>query len=294
MAQPYRKQKEQTLSVHDSAMLLPFLLEKLPHQSRNAIKSFLAHRQIAVNGRTTTEFDAILNAGDVVTVRTIGAKAPNPNHLVQIIFEDDEVLVVDKKIGTLSQPNRVRSKEKTALCAMNEHVQRHDKDARVFLVFSLDRELSGLMLFAKSEESFMRLKNDLEKGAIVQKYVAVVEGTPEKESEQLVHLLKPHGQSHKLAVTLKEDIGKKAITEYKMLKSNEHFSLLEVRQLTNMNGQIRCQLAAVGMPIAGDKKYKAKQNPLGRVCLHAQILSFYHPFTGKPMIFDTGIPSSFR
>ena len=150
---PQRKNSipDQNYTVKHDAQLLEYMIEIWPHQSRSAIKSYLAHRQIAINGKTETAFDLPLRAGDRLTWRSVGEERQNPNHKVKIIYEDDHIIVVDKKPGVLTMSTG-REGEQTAYSVMMEHVRRRNKNNRIFIVHRLDRDTSGLLLFAKSEE----------------------------------------------------------------------------------------------------------------------------------------------
>ena len=294
MSVPYRKkQKESLLRVTDKTTLFNFLTEQLSDKSRSTIKSYLAHRQVAVNGRVITAFDTMLHAGDTVAVRAIGEHAPNPNNKIRIVFEDNDLLIVDKKYGVISQSGATAGKE-TAYSIACEHVARHQKEANVLLVHPLDREVSGLLLFAKSDEAFKRLNSDWHKGAVQQTFIAVVEGAPTQQNGTLVHWLTHDRLRNKPVAATDDNGGRKATTHFKVLKTNGRFAQMALTPVTDYNSQMRVQLATVGTPIAGDKRFGARSNPIGRLCLHAQTLSFYHPFTGKPLCFDTGIPAYFQ
>lgn len=289
-ATPRRKQREELLQVRDKCTLLPFLVENLKGRSRSTVKSYLAHRQVAINGRVTTAFDAFLHAGDVVAVRNVGEEAANPNHLARIVYEDDDILVVDKKYGAAAAQNARRKGEQTVEEVMAEHVHRQKKNGQAWLVNNLDRDVSGLLLLAKSEEALARLRND----QLQTKYVAIIEGEPANQQGRLTHWLTNDSKTKKVLASDSDNGGQMATTNYKILKSNERFALVELTANNEKRHQLRTQLAAMGTPIAGDKKYGARSNPIGRLCLHAQTLLFYHPSSGRPTTFDTGVPACFQ
>lgn len=289
-ATPRRKQREELLQVHDKNTLLPFLVENLKGRSRSTVKSYLAHRQVAINGRVTTAFDAFLHAGDVVAVRNVGEEAANPNHLARIVYEDDDILVVDKKYGAATAQNARRKGEQTVEEVMAEHVRRQKKSGQAWLVNNLDRDVSGLLLLAKSEEALARLRNE----QLQTKYVAIVEGEPANRQGRLTHWLTNDSKTKKVLASDSDNGGQMATTDYKVVKSNGRFALVELTAKDEKRHQLRTQLATMGTPIAGDKKYGARSNPIGRLCLHAQTLMFYHPSSGKPTTVDTGIPACFQ
>lgn len=279
--------------VTGDAKLLDFLLSLWKDCSRTTVKSYLAHRQIAVNGRTETAFDLQLHAGDTVTLRAVGEQKQNPNHKVKIVYEDDDIIVVDKKPGVLSMSTG-KEGEQTAYSVLMEHVRRYNRNSRVYIVHRLDRDTSGLLLFAKSPEMQEMLQRYWNENVLERTYVAVVEGKPDPENGRIVSWLTENPKSLKITASSVDNGGKKAITDYKLLKCNGNYSLLEVSLETGRKNQIRVQLAYIGNPVAGDKRYGAKTNPLGRLCLHARVLEFVHPATGERMRFDTDIPAIFR
>ena len=287
-----KRNEEQKLRVQTKNTLLPFLIESLTDKSRTAIKSYLSHRQVAINGRVSTLFDTPVHQGDEVSIRAVGESAPNPNHQVRIVFEDDDLIVVDKKPGVLTMSTGIEG-EQTAYSIMMEHVRRHRKTDRVYIVHRLDRETSGLLILAKSEEAQERLQNDWNNTIIERRYIAVSEGEFAKREGRIVSWLTDNLKSMKVMSSPVDNGGKEAITNYRVIKSGERYSLVELHLETGRKNQIRAHLANLAHPIAGDKKYGAKSNPLGRLCLHAQTLSFYHPYSGQPMKFDTGIPPKF-
>ena len=292
---PQRKNSipDQNYTVKHDAQLLEYMIEIWPHQSRSAIKSYLAHRQIAINGKTETAFDLPLRAGDRLTWRSVGEERQNPNHKVKIIYEDDHIIVVDKKPGVLTMSTG-REGEQTAYSVMMEHVRRRNKNNRIFIVHRLDRDTSGLLLFAKSEEIQEILQERWNENIIRRQYVGVVEGEMEQPEGQIVSWLTENPKSLKMQASPVDNGGKKAITNYRVIKNNGRYTLVEITLETGRKNQIRVQLASIGHPIAGDQRYGAQSNPLGRLCLHAQVISFMHPVTREVMKFDTDVPAIFR
>ena len=290
---PRRPKADKEYRVNKPASLLNFLTETLQDRSRTTIKSYLSHRQITVNGKTETQFDLALRPGDTITLRAVGERTQNPNHKVRIVYEDDHIIVVDKKPGVLSMSTG-KEGEQTAYSVMTEHVRHYNRNNRIFIVHRLDRDTSGLLLFAKNEEIQEILQSNWNENVITRSYVAVVEGCPTPDHGEIVSWLTENPKSLKMESSPTDNGGKKAITRYKTIKSNGLYTLLEVNLATGRKNQIRVQLASIGHPIAGDKRYGAKNNPLGRLCLHARTLRFIHPATGQVMNFDTDIPAIFR
>ena len=294
MKRQQNKRKAATFHlVRYDSTLLEYLLENFKDKSRTTIKSYLSHRQIAVNGKTTTSFDFPIKQNDEICISPVGEPKQNPNHRIKIVFEDQDILVVEKKNGELSISTG-KEGEITAYSIAMEHVRRQHPDNRVFVVHRLDRDTSGLLIFAKSPFVQQQMQNRWNENIITRKYIAIVEGRPEKDEDKLVSWLTENAKSLKVYASPTDNGGKKAITNYKIIQSNDKYSLLEITLETGRKNQIRAQFEQIKHPVAGDKKYGATTNPLGRLCLHASALIFKHPITNEIMTFDTGIPASFR
>jgi len=184
-------------------------------------------------------------------------------------------------------------KQKTAYSILSEYVKRFDPNNLIFIVHRLDRDTSGLMMFAKSKKIQEILQKDWNNSIIERSYVAIVEGVIEKPEGTVSSWLK---ENKALVVYSSQtpDDGQKAVTHYKVLKTNKVFSLLEVKLETGRKNQIRVHMKDIGFPVTGDKKYGSKLNPIGQMGLHARVLSFKHPITGKALRFDTPIPLKFQ
>ena len=282
--------KERRLTVTEEGTLLPFLLETLKEQSRSSVKAMLGHGQISVNRRVTRQFDTALKPGDVVGVNYGRGQVEFKNPLLRIVWEDDDLIVVNKKEGLLSISTD-RVKERTAYHLLNEYVKQSDPRNRIYILHRLDRDTSGLMMFAKSPAIKEQLQSNWSNAITMRTYVAVVEGRPEKDTDLIVSNL-TENRKMQVYVTMEGD-GKEAITRYKVLQSNAAYALLELELETGRKNQIRVQMQSIGHPIAGDTKYGAETNPARRLLLHARRLYFIHPRTGEEMRFETRIPDVF-
>ncbi len=281
------------IKVEKNAKLLEFLLSYYSGKSRSEVKSYLSHRQIAVNGRTQTHFDFELFEGDTVTYRTIGEERPNPNHKVRVVYEDDFILLVDKKCGVLSHSTK-EDGTITAFTVMKEHVRRRGKENKLFKVHTLDRDVSGLLLFAKDEETQFHLQKSWKSGGLKRQFVAVVEGETMEPKGELVSYLTEDARTLKVQASSVNNGGNEAVMRYSVIKTNGQYTLVALDLVTDLKHQLRVQLQSIEHPIAGDKKYGAQTNPLGRLCLHFNYLEFIHPYTREIMKFDTGIPVNFK
>lgn len=289
---PNRKFYQEDFEAKEEAPLLEFLQKTYTDRSRNSIKSFLRNRQILVNDRCQTGFDYPVKRGDKVSFLSIGVEKPNPNHKCTIIFEDDDIIVVDKKYGVLAM-GRGKEGEQTVYSVMNEHVLRRNKNAKVFNTINLERDCSGLMILAKNIDSQEILQEAWKRNQIQIKYSAVVDGVVERDRGTIKSFLKESPKSLKVHSSTTDNGGKKAITHYQTLHRSERYTLLEVTPETNIKNQIRVQLSSIGHSVAGDKKYGSTNNPLKRICQHVHSITFYHPLTKQEMEFTTEIPKDF-
>ena len=282
--------KERKVTVQEASTLLPFLLETLKEQSRSSVKAMLGHGQISVNQRVTRQFDTELRPGDTVGINYGRGKVEFKNPLLRIVWEDDDLIVVNKKEGLLSISTE-RVKQRTAYHLLNEYVKQSDPHNRIYILHRLDRDTSGLMMFAKSPQIKEQLQSNWSQAITMRTYVAVVEGKPEKDTDLIVSNLT---ENRKMQVYVApQGDGKTAITRYKVLQSNAKYSLLELELETGRKNQIRVQMQSIGHPVAGDSKYGAETNPARRLMLHARKLYFIHPRTGEEMRFETRIPDAF-
>lgn len=270
--------------------LMPFLFQALSDQSKTTVKSLLSHKLVQVNGRISTHFDHPLKAGDTVTIGLNKSAAPFSHPMMTIVHEDEHLIVIDKTSGLLSMAT-ARDKTKTAYHLLSEYVKSKNPHNRIFILHRLDKETSGIMMFAKSEKVQETLQKNWNEMILERKYVAVVEGQPQQERGQVKSYVSENSALIVHSSTAKE--GKLAITNYTVLKSNKQFSLVELELETGRKNQIRVHMQEIGHPVTGDKKYGAKNNPFLRLMLHAFKLRFVHPVTQKEMNFETSIPSKF-
>ena len=281
--------------------------------NRTEVKQWLRLRRITVNGATAERHDQPVAAGDVIEVgaaKRILPEARVPG--LTIVHEDDSVILIDKPAGLLTIATE-RVQTRTAYHMLNEHLKRRfpDETERIFIVHRLDRETSGLMLFARSHDIKQTLQDDWEN--VEKRYYAVVEGTPDPPTGTIESFLAENRALNVFSSPRKTALGKHAVTHYKVLKTNGKRSLLEVRTLTGRKHQIRVHLADLGHPIAGDDRYgpdaKNKFHPpeklskkrlaalaenappeAKRLGLHASYLRFRHPETGEYVEFRSEMP----
>lgn len=270
------------------AKLLDFLYQALKGQSRTTVKSLLSHRQISINGKITSQFDAPLKPGDKVTVYFDKSQKPFSHPLLEIVYEEDSFLVVNKKSGLLTISTD-KIKEETAYHLLNEYVKQKNPGKHIFIVHRLDRDTSGFLLFAKDQETQDFFQSNWNEIVSERKYIAVTEGCPPHQEGTVESFLSEDASCFMHS----SSIGKKATTHYKVLKSNGIYALIEVSLETGRKNQIRVHMHDLGCPISGDKKYGARTNPLRRLALHAYKLRFIHPVTHQEMLFESPVPKHF-
>lgn len=286
------KNYQSVLHVAGGTGLLEFLYVQLHGQSRNSVKSLLEQHRIMTGGRVVTKFDYHLNPGDDVIILKKSAAADNPLKKMNLLFEDTWIIVIEKESGLLSVSTGKETDE-TAYSILHQYVKAKNHNAQLFVVHRLDRETSGVLLFAKSREIQQKLQNNWDETVSKRIYYALVEGCVTPPEGKIVSWLK-ESKAMKVYSSKTPEDGQKAITGYQVLRSSSRYSLLEVSLETGRKNQIRVHMQDLGHSVAGDKKYGAATDPIRRLALHAGILEFTHPVTGKTMLFETEMPESFN
>ena len=277
--------------VTKNSELLKFLIDQLKGKSRTTVKALLAHRQVSVENHTITQFDYPVLAGQQVTI-TMG-KIPEEIKYkgLRILFEDPYLIVIEKEAGMLSIAT-AKEKLLTTYSILSGHVKRENPNNRIFVVHRLDRDTSGIMMFAKSEEVQSVMQRAWQNAVIERTYVAVVEGVVEND-EGTIHSFLKENKALVMYSTKVPGEGDEAITHYKVLRRGDEITLVEVKLETGRKNQIRIHMKELGHPVVGDKKYGAKTNLIGRTCLHARVLAFIHPITGTEVRYETAVPGRF-
>lgn len=291
-----KKQKISTIPVSEESLLMDFLIVKLQDQSRNKIKSLLAHQQVLVNRRVIRQFDHLIKPGDDVSILWTKGKQSLNHPRLKILFEDKDLIVVEKAAGLLSI-GTAKERSKTAYSILSEYVKKQHPGNKIFVVHRLDRETSGIMLFAKNQDIQSLMQNNWRFAVNQRKYLGVLEGIPQTgDGSGQGTVISYLWESKALIVyaSSNPEDGLKAITHYKVLKSSEHYSIAEFRLDTGRKNQIRVQMNSIGYPIAGDLKYGGHPSPIKRMALHACVLAFTHPVSGEQMLFESEIPKEFN
>lgn len=287
-----RESKPTVFTVTENALLMDFLIGKLPHKSRDNIKSLLRNRQVLVNGEPEKQFNLALSAGQTVEISSERVFSEKKFREYTIVFEDDHLIVIDKQAGLLTMGTGKES-EITAYNLLSSHVKKQNRSNKIFIVHRLDRETSGLLLFAKNEKVKKQLQENWNDTVTDRTYLAIVEGDVQQPEGTIISYLS-EDKVYKMHSSQNPSKGQKAVTHYSVLKKNKGYSLLKVNLETGRKNQIRIHMQELGHSVAGDKKYGAVSNPLRRLGLHAQQLSFIHPVTQRKMDFNTNIPRVFQ
>ena len=287
---PHSKSNPLKFNVSEESKLMEFLMKKLDGISRNKVKNMLANKVVSVDGNRTTQFDFALQPGMVVEIGKPTAKERFRNPWLDIVYEDKFLVVINKKEGLLS--NGPVNKKETAQNILNQYFIYTQQRCRAHTIHRLDRDTSGLMLFAKSKEVALMFEEDWKNTVYDRRYVAVVCGEVREKDGKVASWLK-EGRDLVTYSSPTDNGGKYAETYYETLMTHKGYSLLELELETGRKNQIRVHMADIGHPVVGDVKYGNGDNSLGRLCLHAFKLCFHHPIKDKDMEFETPFPAVF-
>jgi 23S rRNA pseudouridine1911/1915/1917 synthase len=277
-------------TVEHPAELLAFLFACRPEMKRTKIRQLLKYGSVEVNGRSITRFNHPLQNGDLVSIRAkrkVRADARLPPGMM-ILFEDASLIVIEKPENLLSMASATE-RDKTAYAFLTDYVRRSDplSPERVWIVHRLDRETSGLMVFAKTEAAKRALQANWSETD--KRYLAIVEGSPPADHGVLSSHLDESGP-FKVYSAPSSERTRLAVTHYRVMKRFATRALIELTPETGRRNQIRVHLADAGCPIIGDRKYAARTNPARRLGLHASSLQFNHPLSGELLRFESPLP----
>ena len=270
--------------VKENEILIEFLKKMFSNLSKNSVKSLLHNEKVFVNGNMTTKYNYELNIGDVVEIREKVAKN------IGIIYEDKDIIVINKPSGLLTVATE-KEKNKTAYHLVMEYLKKKNKNNRIFIIHRLDKDTSGIIMFAKNERAkhlYQDNWNDIVKKRC---YYAVIDGKMENKEGTIKSYLKENGN---MVYSVKDRSGKLAITEYKVLKERKNISLLDINLKTGRKNQIRVHMKENKTPILGDLKYGEKSKLINRLALHAYKLELINPVTKKLLTFEVNMPNEFK
>ena len=278
-------------TVNEQALLLEWLLEHIG-QTRSKVKATLQGQGVKVNGKTITQFDYPLQPGMKVAVSNTKKNQKGfKSRYVKFVYEDRWLIVVEKAVGILSMAAGHSSLNVKSV--LDDYFKMSRQHCTAHVVHRLDRDTSGLMVYAKDVETEQILEHNWHDIVYDRRYVAVVSGEMVDDEGTIANWLK----DNKAYVTYSSSVdngGKYAVTHFHVLDRTTEHSLVEFKLETGRKNQIRVHSADMGHPVCGDTKYGNGDDPLHRLCLHAWLLCFTHPVTGQPMEFETPIPVMFR
>ena len=309
----------QKMTVKGDASLLNYLFTQFPDSSRTAVKGYLSSGRIMVNGKRTTAFDLPLKAGDEVELvgkgeaiaESMMARATDvlEEHGIRPVYEDEYLLVIDKRAGlpTIAPKYGDPGHERNAYAILTDYMHRCRRAAmkagkrervpgRVFIVHRLDRDTSGLLVFAKDERTQELLQSKWTESVLERKYIAVLEGRMEEGGGTVTSWLRENEKSLKMSSSPVDEGGAQlSVTHWKCTHCGKNFSTVEFELETGRKNQIRVHAAQeLHHPVAGDKKYGARTSMNGRIALHAASLVFRHPYSGEILSFRSATPREFR
>jgi len=270
--------------------LLDALAQLYPDSSRTTLRQMLQNGRVRVNGDTEKDARRVVDPDEILEVIARSDQRVLPPGIA-ILHEDRDVIVILKSQGLLTVATE-REREATAQAYLNAYLGSAGED-RVQVVHRLDRDTSGVLVFAKNFFARERLKEQFMIHSVERIYVAIIEGTIDPPEGTIESNLFEQRDLKMVSVDVHPD-AKHAVTHYRTIAVKGPFSMLEVTLETGRKNQIRAHLAEAGHPVAGDKMYGAKTNPLGRLGLHAKLLGFDHPTSGKHLVFTAALPKSFR
>ena len=300
-----KRKQDTSYRVEEVSELLPFLLIKMGGMTRTSIKQLLGQRRVTVNNVIQTRHDTPLRRGDIITIESGRGNVELRHPKLRVVYEDDALIVVEKKNGLLTVPVKADSKETTVFSILKEYVRKQSHRNTVHVVHRLDRETSGLLVFAKSPELQEYMRTYWRQLVTKRSYVALVEGKLEKNEGKITSWLTEDSRTALVSSSPVDNGGQLAITNYKVLKESAlqtdeadlktEYSLVELNLETGRTNQIRVHMASMGHPVVGDRKYGHgnESSPIDRLCLHARVLEFIHPMTEKKVRFEAPMPKEF-
>ena len=279
--------------VKKPCLLMDFLIENLTSLSRNNIKSLLTRKQVAVDGAAVSQFDFMLAKDDVVMIGKNSFRIPlQKRKSLDIIYEDDEFIVINKPSGLLSIASD-NEKGMTAYRLLMDYYRRENPHNRIYVVHRLDKDTSGVLMVAKNEEIRDKLQNVWNDIVLKRGYYAIVEGTLKDKKGTIKSWLR-QTKTNIMYSSFKPGDGQESITDYNVIKEKNGYSLVDINLHTGRKNQIRVHMKDIGHNVVGDDKYGSTKNPINRLGLHAYELEFIHPVNKKKYTFKAPIPEKFN
>lgn len=307
------KKQDTQFRVESQSSLMDFLLGKMGGMSRTSVKQLLSLRRVSVAGAIQTRGDYTLLPGDRVSVSSGRGNTALNHPKLSVLYEDEHLIVVYKRPGLLTVPTRPESSETTVQSILRAYVRRQHPRNSVYVVHRLDRETSGVLVFARTPELQEYMRTYWRQLVTERTYIAVAEGIFDQPEGTITSWLTEDRRTTRVYSSPTDNGGQKAITHYKVLKTSNsklddsptslnsqpstlNYSLVELHLETGRTNQIRVHLQSIGHPVVGDRKYGhgLDESPIDRLCLHAKVLAFIHPVTEKKVRFEAPVPKEFN
>lgn len=287
-----RETKYTIFPVRKNDELLPFIEKSLFGISRNKAKAILAGNGVMVNNNIITQYNYKLTPGMTVSISRKKPQGTVNSKFLRIVYEDHDIIVIDKNPGILSAP--APRKQFNIKDILDSHLRLSHQKCTSHVVHRLDRDTSGILVYAKNVETAQALTHNWKQAATDRRYVALVEGHMEPGEHGAIESWLKDNDDYITVSSPTNNGGKYALTHFRVLKSNANYSLVELKLDTGRKNQIRVHMSDIGHPVCGDHKYgNSKADPAKRLCLHAYKLSLIHPRTHELLEFETPIPEIF-
>lgn len=292
------KRENTVLHVKAATPLMEFLLSKMGGMTRTSIKQLLGQRRVKVGDAIQTRPDYMLQPGNQVTLLHGRGNAQLKHPKLRIVYEDSDLIVVNKQPGLLTAPISSKSSETTAFSILRDFVRKQDRKAGIYTVHRLDRETSGLLVFARDQELQHYMRTYWQQLVTQRTYIALVEGVLDKKEGTITTWFTEDTRNAMVYSSPVDNGGDKAVTHYRVVRTSEdqQYSLVELQLETGRTNQIRVHMQSIGHPVVGDRKYGNgnENSPIDRLCLHAHVLGFIHPATEKKVRFESPMPKEFK
>ncbi len=292
MPAPSKRQKQTNLTVREPSLLMDFLARHFAGMSRTSLKGLLRNGQVCVNSKIETKFDSQLKKGDAVQINTGKVSYELKNTRLNLLYEDDYVIVVDKSEGLLSVSASPTKEGPSAFSIILQYLEKKNVGAKLYAVHRLDKATSGVMMFAKTVEAQHIMRDNWKQMVTERTYMAITEGIPEPQEDTIESYL--HESRAQVMYSGGKNDGKLSVTHYRVVRTAGDYALLKLNLQTGRKNQIRVHMSDIGCPIIGDSKYGATSSPIHRLALHAKVLEFIHPITHEKHRFETPVPKEFN
>lgn len=285
-----RKPQYTFFKVREASELLPYIMQCLDGISRSKAKAILAGGGVRVDKKNVSQHDFMLQPGMMVEISKQKPRTQFQSKFLKIVYEDAQIIVIEKNIGILSMAST--QGQFCVKTILDDYFRKSRQKCTAHVVHRLDRDTSGLLVYAKTIEAEQILEHNWRQIVTDRRYYALASG----EMTQKKGVVESWLKDNKAYITYSsptDNGGKYALTHFRTLRTGNGYSLVELKLETGRKNQIRVHLQDLGHPVCGDIKYGNGDDPVGRLCLHAYRLDFYHPITNERLHFEAPTPKAF-